>query len=411
MDVKCKITLLRSIKVEETKAFRKAFEKNRADIRRLKKENISLQRQVSRLKPFSIDKGLDDRLTCLPTRMPIKKAAMRMNFRVLPTVKKVNDQKYINQVKQHQAQKVNQEYKRLQNQTDVHEREQKKSKEKITKVGFSLEVVKFKSIDAKKSVHQYQRVKNKVEKTNLSLKCELNNMERLSCTKDFDEVEKVEQLLRKTLKEKPELIINYKAKLPIIDDSVEEDTEAEEEEFPPELEIYKDIRNVVDERCVDWMLKVFFTQNKKMQKLQMEKDNNDYVLSERTRELNKIENHLNGMKAKPDKEIQSWLDKVSEVQQKQVAVKEKRNQNLRILGKVKVALMLLLSKLEHIKLVKDTTPVVSPDSEEFVLNRLTLLERKLGRLLIEFQRQNLKTVEDEMERAQNQDQNKNEPFS
>lgn len=399
MDIKCKIKLLETIKTEESKEFRKAYKKNKADIRQLKKENISLQKQVSKLKPLSADKGLDDRLTCLPTRVPIKKAAMRMNFRVLPTVKKVNDQKYLNQVKQDQAHKVKQEYKRLQNQTDVHEREQDKSKKKIKKMGFSLEVIKFKCTDAKKSVRQYQRVRNKVEKNNLSLKCELNNLERLSCTKDFDEVEKVEQLLRKTLKERPELIINYKAKLPIFDDSIESSTDAEEEALPPELEgLHEGIANIIEGRYVEWMLKPFIKVNKATQKLQYEKINNEYALKERKKELKKIENHLAGMKAKPEKEIQSWLDKVSEAQQKNAATKEQRNQHLRILSEVKVSLMLLLSRLDHVKLVKDSTPEVSPDSEEFALTQLTLLERKLGRLQIEFQRQNLTTVEAEMER-------------
>lgn len=403
MDIHCKIKLLETIKTEESMAFRKAYRKNRADIRQLKKENINLQRQLSKLKPFSADKGLEDGLTCLPMRVPIKKAAMRMNFRVLPTVKKVNDQRYINQVKQYQVQKVNQEYKRLQNQTDVHEREQKKSKENIKKVGFSLEVIKFKCTDAKKSVCQFQRVKNKVEKNNLSLKCELNNLERLNCTKDFDEVEKVEQLLRKTLKERPELIIKYKAKLPIIDDSIDSSTDAEEDEFPPELEeINMGIQNIIEDTYVEWMMKPFITQKKAMQKLQNEKLNIDSVLSERRKELQKIESHLTGMKAKPDKEIQSWIDKVDEVQQKHAATKEQRNQHLRILSKVKVALMLLLSRLDHVKLVKDSTPDVSPNSEDFILIQLILLERKLGRLQIEFQRQNLTTIEDEMERAQNQ---------
>lgn len=398
----CKIKLLETIKAEESKEFHKAYKKNKGDIWRLKKENISLQRQVSKLKPFSVDKGLDDRLTCLPPRVPIKKAAMRMNFRLLPTVKKVNDQKYLNQVKQYQVQKVKQEYKKLQNQTDVHEQEQKMSKQKIKKMGYSLEVVKCKCMDAKKNVRQYQRVKNKVEKTNLSLKCEVNNLERLSCTKDLDEVEKVEQLLRKTLKERPELIIKYKAKLPIIDDTVEGSEDGEEEELPPELEqTYRGIENVVGDDAKS-MLKPFIAVNKAMQKLQHQQLDNMFVLKEKKKELQKIENHLAGMKAKPDKDIQSWLDKVSEAWQKHAASKEKRNQHLRILSEVKVALMLLLSKLDHVKLMKDSPPEVPPDSEEFILMQLTLLERKLLRLQIEFQRQNLTAIEDEMEKAQHQ---------
>lgn len=402
MDIKCKIKLLETIKTEESKAFCKAYKKNKGDIWRLKKENKSLQRQVSKLKPFSVDKVLDERLTCLPTRVPINKAAMRMNFRVLPTVKKVNDQKYLIQVKEHQVQKVKQEYEKLQNQTDVHEREQKMSRKKIKKMGFSLEVVTVKCVDAKKSVCQYQRVKNKVEKMNLSLKCEVNNLEHLSCTKDFDEVEKVEQLLRKTLKERPELIIKYKDKLPIFDDTVESNADAEEEELPPELEgIYRGVQNIVEGRCVEWMLKPFIALNKVRQKLQQQELDNDYVLKERRKEMQKIENHLAGMKAKPDKDIQSWLDKVSEAQQKHATTKETRNQHLRILSEVKVALMLLLSKLEHVKLGKDPPPKVSPDSEDFVLAQLTLLECKLERLQIEFQRQNLTAIEDEMEKAQN----------
>lgn len=403
MDIKCKIKLLETVKSEESKAFRKAYRKNKADIWQLKKENISLQREVSKLKPFSADRGLEDRLTCLPTHVPIKKAAMRLNFRVLPAVKKVNDQKYLNQVKQEQVLKVKQEYKRLQNQTDVHEREQSKSKKKIKKVGYSLQVIKFKCTDAKKSVRQYQRVRNKVEKNNLSLKCELNTLERLSCSKDFDEVERVEQLLRKTLQERPELIINYKAKLPIFDDDIEGSTDAEEEELPPELEaIQSGIQNIIGDRYVEWMLRPFIALNKATQKLQHEKLNNDYMLKERKKELQKIESHLTGMKAKPDKEIQSWVDKVSEARQKHAATREKRNQHLRILSEVKVGLMLLLSKLDHVKLVKDSPPDVSPDSEEFVLMQLTLLERKLGRLQIEFERQNLTAVDEKMEKPQKQ---------
>lgn len=399
MDIKCKIKLLETIKTEESKEFRQAYKKNRATIWQLKKQNIDLQKEVAKLKPFSADKGLEDRLTCLPPHVPIKKAAMRMTFRLLPTVKKMNDQKYINQVKKHQVLKVHQEHKKLQNQTAVHEREQQKSKKKIKKMGFSLEVIKFKCTDAKKSVRQYQRVKNKVEKTNLSLKCELNNLERISGTKDLDEVERVEQLLRKTLKERPQLIINYKAKLPMFDDDVGE-TDTEDEEIPSELEeIHTGIQNIVEDRYVEWMMKPFLTLNKATQKLQQEKLNNDYTLNERKKELQKVEGHLAGMKAKPNKEIQSWLDKVSELRQKHAETKQQRNHHLRILSQVKVALTLLLSRLEHVKLVKDSTPDALPDSEEFVVTQLTLLEHKLARLQLEFQRQNLSLIENEMERA------------
>ena len=403
MDIQCKIKLLDTIRSEENRAFSKAYRRNRAQIRRLKKENISLQKQVKKLKPISADKGLDDRLTCLPTRVPIKKAAMRMNFRVLPTVKKVNDQKYINRVKREEVHKVNQEYKRLQNQTVVHEREQEKSKQKIRKTGFSLEVMKFKCTDAKKSVRQFQRVRNKVEKNNLSLKCELNNLERLNCARDLEEVEKVERLLRKTLKERPELIINYKDKLPIIDDSIEsimygEDEEKEEkeeeEEYPSEVEeIQKRVQNIVEDKFVGWMMKPLTALSEAMQKLQLEKLNTGHMLNERRKELQKIESHLTGMKAKPDMEVQSWLDKVIEVQQKYDTIKEQRNLHLRIIGEVKVSLMLLLRRLDHVKLVKDSTPDVSPDAEEFVLTQLRLLEQKLGRMQIEFQRQNLTSIE------------------
>lgn len=401
MDIKCKIKLLETIKTEENKQFHIAYKKNRANIRQLKKENINLQKQVTKLKPFSIDRGLDERLTCLPTWVPIKKAAMRMNFRMLPTVKKMNDQKYVNQVKQYQVQKVNQEYKRLQNLAEDHEREQKKSTKNIQKVGFSLEVIKFKCTDANKSVHQFQRVKNRVEKNNLTLMGELNHLQRLSCTRDLREVKKVDELLRKTLKARPEIIINYKAKLPIVDDDIKSAT-GEEEELPPELEeIYSGVQNIIDCRYVEWMMKPFITMNKAMQKLQHEKANNDYVLLDRRKELHKIEGHLAGMKAKPDKEIQSWLDKVSEEHQKLTTTKEQRNQHLRMLGELKVTLMLLLSKLEHVKLVKDFVPEVSEDSKEFILMQLTLMDRKLGRLQLEFQRQNLTTVTEEMEQAQN----------
>lgn len=97
MDIKCKIELLQTIKKEENENFRKAYKKNKAFIRQLKKENRSLQGQTSKLKPFSADKGLEDGLTCLPTQILVKKAALRMTFKVLPRVKKVNDQKCINQ--------------------------------------------------------------------------------------------------------------------------------------------------------------------------------------------------------------------------------------------------------------------------------------------------------------------------
>lgn len=400
MDIKCKIKLLETIKTEESKEFRQAYKKNRVTIWQLKKQNLDLQKDVAKLKPFALDKGLEDRLTCLPTNVPIKKAAMRMTFRLLPTVKKMNDQKYINQVKKHQVLKVHQEHKKLQNQTAVHEREQQKSEQKIKKMGFSLEVIKFKCTNAKKSVRQYQRVKNKVEKTNLSLKCELNNLERISGTKDFDEVEKVEQLLRKTLKERPQLIINYKGKLPMFDDDVDSSADAEEEELPSELEeIHKGLQNIVEDRYVEWMIKPFITLNKATQKLQHEKMNNDYTLTERKKELQKIEGHLAGMKAKPSKETQAWLDKVSDLRQKHTKTKQQRNHHLRILSEVKAALTLLLSRLEHVKLVKDSTPDVPQDSEEFVLTQLTLLEHKLGRLEIEFQRQNLTSIENELDRA------------
>lgn len=401
MDIKCKITLLQTIKKEENENFRKAYKKNKASIRQLKKENKSLQRETSKLKPFSTDKGLEDGLTCLPTQILVKKAALRMNFKVLPRVKKVNDQKYINQIKRHKVQKVKQEHKRLQRQMDYHEQEQKKSKMKIKKVGISLEVVKFKCKDAKNAVRQYQRVKNKVEKNNLTLKCELKNLERITGSKDLQELEKVEQLLHKTLKERPEIIINYKEKLPIIDDNGESSQEDEEEEDLPEVEMVRtSIQQLVAEPHVEEMLQPFVALIKTKQKLLTEYENNQYLLKEQKKELSKAQHQQASMKSKGDKEILTLVDKANAAQEKHDAISERRNQRLRSLSEIKVRITLLLSRLDHIPLAKDSAPQVSPDTHEFALVQLSHLAQKLGRLQKEFQQQNLAALEQEMEKVQ-----------
>lgn len=401
MDIKCKIELLKTIKKEENENFHKAYKKNKAFIRQLKKENRSLQKQASKLKPCSTDIGLEDGLTCLPTQILVKKKALRMNFKVLPRVKKVNDQKCINQLKQYKVQKVKQEYKRLQRQTDYHEREQKKNKMKIKKVGNSLEAVKFKCKDARNAVRQYQRVKNKVEKNNLTLKCELKNLERITGTKDLDELEKVEQLLHKTLKERPEIIINYKEKLPLIDDNGVSSQEDEEEEELPEIEtIRTSIQQIVTEADVEDMLEPFVALIKTKQKLLMEHENNKSLLKERKKDLSKAEHQKAGMKSKGDQEIQTWVDKVSAAKEKHNVIKERRNQRLRSLSEIKVTITLLLSKLDHIPLARDSAPQVSPDTQEFVLVQLSHLAQKLARLQKEFQQKNVTALEKEMEKVQ-----------
>lgn len=401
MDIKCKIELLQTIKKEENENFRKAYKKNKAFIRQLKKENRSLQGQTSKLKPFSADKGLEDGLTCLPTQILVKKAALRMTFKVLPRVKKVNDQKCINQLKQYKVQKVKQEYKRLQRQTDYHEREQKQNKMKIKKVGNSLEAVKFKCKDARNAVRQYQRVKNKVEKNNLTLKCELKNLERITGTKDLDELEKVEQLLHKTLKERPEIIINYKEKLPFIDDNGESSQEDEEEEELPEIEtIRTSIQQLIAEADVEDMLEPFVALIKTKQKLLMEHENNKCLLKERKKDLSKAEHQKAGMKSKGDQEIVTWVGKVNAAQEKYNTIRERRNQRLRSLSEIKITITLLLSRLDHIPLARDSAPQVPPDTQEFVLVQLSHLAQKLARLQKEFQQKNMTALEKEMEKAQ-----------
>lgn len=398
MDIKAKIELLNTIKTEENENFHKAYKKNKVWVEQLKKENNSLQRETAKIKPFSADKGLEDGLTCLPTQVLVKKASLRMNFKVLPRVKKMNDQKYINQIKQRQVQEVKQEYKRLQSQTDFHEREQKKSGKKIKNVGYSLEVIKCKCLDAENAVRQYDRVKTKIEKNNLSLKFELKNLERLNCTKDLEELEKVEQLLHKTLKERPEIIINYKQKLPIIDDNGEGSQDDEEEEPPPEIEtIHKSIQQVVADADVEEILTPFVELTKTKQKLLLEEENNKYLLKEQNKELSKLQHQRASMKNKPDREVTTWVDKVKAAREKHDAINEQRNQHLKSLSEIKVAITLLLSRLDRIVLPKDSAPQVSPDSHEFVLMQLRHLAWKLERLQKEFQLQNMAAPE--VERA------------
>lgn len=380
MDVKIKIKLLEIIKTEEDEEFQRAFKKNEALMRQLKKENQSLQREMSKLKQFSADKGSEDRLTCLPPQVPIKKAAMRMNFNVLPHVKKVNDQKHINQIKQAQCVKVKQEYQRVQNQTNVHEQEQKKRKEKIKTLEARLEVVKLKGMGAQKTARQCQIAKNKMEKINLTLKCELNNLERLNCTRDLNELDKVEQLLRKTLDERPEIIIRAKAKLPFLDDNEGSSQDAEDEEVSPELEwIHRSIQSIIGDRDEDvqWMLRPFNTLNKATQRILQEKEAKEAVLKERHRDLHMFQNQKANMKSKPDKELSGWVEKFHELHQKHDASRARRNQRLRSLSEINIAITLLLSRLDHIVPAKDPASNVSPYSEEFVLTQLTELEQKL----------------------------------
>lgn len=404
MDIKCKIKLLETIRTEENERFQRAYKKNKGYILQLKKEKNSLQRQVTKLKPFSIDKGLEDGLTCLPTQVPVGKAAQRMKFKMLPSVKKLNDQKYINQIKQGEVEKVKQEYKRLQNQTDVHEREQKKSKDKITKVGSKMKAIKSKCTDAEKTMRQYQRVRNKVEKNNVSLKCELSNLEHLTSTKDLDELEKVEQLLHKTLKERPEIIIVCNEKLPIIDDveesshDGEEEEGEEEQEANPKLErIQKSIQHVIGDGGLQGMLKPFTLLTNTKEKLLEVEQSNELALKEREKELQRIQHQKSGMKSKPDKEVMTWIEQLKEAHDKHDAIKGRWNRHLKSISEIKVAVTLLLSRLDHVPLEKDSAPAVSPDSDEFVVTQLIHLEKKLERLQKQFQQQGLTMTEKETE--------------
>lgn len=399
MDIKCKIELLKTIKKEEDENFHKAYEKNKALIRQLKKENRSLQRQTSELKPFSADKSLEDGLTCLPTQILGKKALFRKNFKVLPRVKTVNEQKCIIQLKQYKVQKVKQEYKRLQRQADYHEREQKNNKKQIKKVGKRLVVVKLKCNKARNAVRQYQRVKNQVEKNNLTLKCELKNLEGVTGSKDLEELEKVEQLLRKTLKKRPEIIINYKEKLPLIDDNGESSQEHEEEELPEIQKIRTSIQQLVAEADVEDMLQPFVALIKVKQKLLMEYEDNKSLLKERKKDLSKAQHQKAGMKKKGDPAILMWVDKVSAAQEKLNAIRERRNQRLRSLSEIKVRITLLLSTLDHIPLARDSARQVSPDTQEFVLVQLSHLAQKLARLQKEFRQQNRTALQREKEKA------------
>ncbi|XP_028457648.1 coiled-coil domain-containing protein 151 isoform X3 [Perca flavescens] len=437
------------------------IKKNRDTVRQLRQENKRLCRKLAEvnagdenlIKVAFHNRGLEKDAY---RNMSGKAALSTLDQRVLSKMKRLNALKHSTQTYQRRLEELKMEYQRMKPacssgapSADARARKKEEDAMKLRALENSLEKTQFKCKEAENIMTNYQKLKSHLEEESLtfhgqldSLEAEIlkhreelhnmqamNNNAQLSKEAAKVELQQQEELLYKERKERERIIASYRKKVDERKSQAEkvdrraqrttiqpDELSSEAQRSTPRMageeekaissfeEAFRRIKEATGVTDIQEIVERFISQKETHQHLEKLREENEKVLQQLKEQKELLNQQFQDMKYSGEAKLssdQQMLDECEQQlqaqQQKCDAGKQRLEWLVKALGTVRAGVEHLADKLQHITLSEDAVAVVSPDSDEFVVELMTQCELKLQLLQEELHGKDLAAIMKEME--------------